>query len=70
MTCNYFDIEHAIKIHDEIIELSGGLKGIKNNKKKTKEKNDEKSRVKPKKNTRKKLKRNFRRKPRKKYKGI
>ena len=30
MTYNYFEIEHAIKIHDEIIELSGGLKGIKN----------------------------------------
>ena len=30
MTYNYFEIEYAIKIHDEIIELSGGLKGTKN----------------------------------------
>lgn len=25
----YFDIEHAIKVHDEIIEKSGGFSGIK-----------------------------------------
>lgn len=25
---NYFDIEHAIKVHDWIIEKSGGLQGI------------------------------------------
>lgn len=25
---NYFDIEHAIAVHDHIIERSGGLQGI------------------------------------------
>jgi death on curing protein len=25
----YFDIDHAIKVHDEIIEKSGGLTGVK-----------------------------------------
>lgn len=25
----YFDLEHAIRVHDQIIELSGGLAGIK-----------------------------------------
>ena len=26
----YFDIKHAIEVHDEIIEKSGGAKGVLN----------------------------------------
>lgn len=30
MAFNYFDSEHAIKLHDEIIEKSGGILGALN----------------------------------------